>query len=211
MPYPYSIDIPDLVDRAHRHAAGLGFPLLPQGRPIGQPAPTTATTPMDGALLRCLAAAHPNGVIGEIGTGPGVSTAWLLSGMSSTARLVSCDVDSKLALSAGRLFAEHRNVNILAGDWEDVLVPHGPFDLLFFDANAHTVLSNRDKWNGVVELLTVGGQIVMDDLAPVEMWPDSWRGATDYKREFCLANERLAGVEVRTSATTVSVIGTRIR
>jgi len=51
----------------------------------------------------------------------------------------------------------------------------------------------------------------MDDLAPVEMWPESWAGITDHKREFCLCNPRLAGLEVRTSATTVAVVGTRVR
>ena len=186
MPYPYSLAIPELVERAHRKADELGFPLLPEGRLVGKPAPTTATTPMDGALLRSLAAAHPEGIIGEIGTGPGVSTAWLVSGMSATTRLISCDIDQ-------------------------ALVSRGPFDLLFFDANAQSVLSTRRSWDRIISCLTAGGQIVMDDLAPVELWPDAWKGMTDYKREFCLANERLAGVEVRTSATTVSVIGTWIR
>ncbi len=150
MPYPYSIEIPELVERAHRHAASIGFPLMPEGRPTGRPAPTTATTPMDGALLRCLAAAHPGGVLGEIGTGPGVSTAWLLSGMSSASRLISCDIDDALALSAARLFVDHANVEILAGDWALVMAPRGPFDLLFFDANAQAVLSNPEAWGDFV-------------------------------------------------------------
>lgn len=59
--------------------------------------------------------------------------------------------------------------------------------------------------------IAIGGQILMDDLAPVEMWPDAWTGMRDHKREFCLCNPRLAGAEVRTSATTVSVIGTRLQ
>lgn len=210
MTYSYSIEIPSLVERAHRHAADIGFPLMPQGRAIGQPSPTTATTPMDGALLRCLAAARPSGVIGEIGTGPGVSTAWLLSGMNSTSRLVSCDIDHTLVASTSRLFADQPNATILTGDWQVVLPPHGPFDLLFFDANAQRILSNRANWNFVVDLLTIGGQIVMDDLVPVEMWPESWKNMTDHKREFCLSNPRLQGAEVRTSATTVVVIGTRL-
>jgi hypothetical protein len=45
MPYPYDVQIPEIVARAHRQAQKLGFPLMPEGRPIGTPAPTTATTP----------------------------------------------------------------------------------------------------------------------------------------------------------------------
>jgi predicted O-methyltransferase YrrM len=211
MPYPYRLEIPDLVQRAHEHAISLGFPLMPEGRPIDRPAPTTATTPMDGALLRSLASAHPRGIIGEMGTGPGVSTAWLVSGMSVDTQLVSCDIDEVLVGSVRTLFRDYPNVEILCGGWEEVLVPLGPFDLLFFDANAHAVLSSPDGWSRTMDCLKLGGQIVMDDLIPVEMWPESWRGMRDHKREFCLANDRIAGVEVRTSAMTVSVIGTRVK
>ncbi len=210
MPYPYSVDIPEIVERAHQHAETLGFPLMPSGRPIGQPAPTTATTPMDGALLRCLASAHPGGTLGEIGTGPGVGTAWLLSGRHHSSRLVSCEIDQTLASSTAQLFRDYANVEIIGGDWTEVLPPLGPYALLFFDGNAQTFLSNRDDWNRLTDLLTIGGQVVMDDLVPIELWPESWKGMTDHKREFCLANPRLKGVEVRTSATTVCVIGTRV-
>ncbi len=210
MPYPYSVNIPAGVARAHQRAKEVAFPLMPEGRPIGGPAPTTAVTPVDGALLRSLAAAHRDGVIGEIGTGPGVSTAWLLSGMRGTARLVSCEIDERLARSATQFFADEPRVEILHGDWEAVLPAHGPFSLLFFDANAGTVLADRGKWDVVLKLVRLGGQIVMDDLVPVDMWPESWKGMTDHKREFCLCNERVAGVEVRTSARTVSLVGTRV-
>jgi predicted O-methyltransferase YrrM len=44
-----------------------------------------------GALLRTLAAAHPNGRILELGTGVGTSTAWLLAGMGAAATLVTVD------------------------------------------------------------------------------------------------------------------------
>jgi predicted O-methyltransferase YrrM len=211
MPYPYSLVVPELVERAHRQAEALGFPLSPTGRAIGQATPPTATTPMDGALLRALSATRPGGLVGEIGTGPGVSTAWLLAGMHSSTRLVSCDIDSRLAIAAADFFADWPNVEVIHGDWTEVLTPRGPFDLLFFDANAQAVLSDRGNWNQVVALVRVGGQIVMDDLFPVEMWPDDWKGITDHKREFCLGDPRLAGVEVRTSPTTVAIIGTRIR
>jgi predicted O-methyltransferase YrrM len=148
MPYPYAVEIPELVKRAHSRAEAIGFPLMPAGRPIGQPAPTTAVTPMDGALLRCLAAGHPGGVpggvIGEIGTGPGV-TSWLLSGLGRGARLISCEIDPELAAGAAEFFAGWPQVEIRSGDWRRVLSSE-PFDLLFFDADAQTLLGQRESW-----------------------------------------------------------------
>jgi predicted O-methyltransferase YrrM len=131
--------------------------------------------------------------------------------MESNTRLVSCDIDEALVGSVRGLFRSYPNVEILCGDWEEVLAPLGPFDLLFFDANVHAVLSTPDGWSRTIDCLKLGGQIVMDDLVPIEMWPESWKRMTDHKREFCLVNERIAGVELRTSATTVSVIGTRVK
>ena len=210
MPYPYPTSIPPLVERAHAHARSLGFPLMPEGRPIGEPSPTTAVTPMDGALLRALAAAHPGGRIGEAGTGPGVSTAWLLSGAASDTRIITCETDASLAAGVASFFRDQANLEVLCGPWQDALAGRGPFDLLFFDADVYPRLADRATWDLVVDLLAPGGQIVLDDLFPVELWPDSWRGKTDLKREFCLNNPRLAGVEVRTSARTAALIGTRI-
>ena len=165
---------------------------------------------MDGALLRCLAALFPQGLIGEIGTGPGVSASWLLSGMGKNARLITCEIDARLASLATEFFADRQDVEIRHGDWRAVLGSVGPFDLLFFDADAQAVLANRERWADVLRLLRIGGILVMDDLFPVEMWPDEWKGQTDHKREFCLRNPRVAGAEVRTSATTVSILATRM-
>jgi predicted O-methyltransferase YrrM len=131
--------------------------------------------------------------------------------MQGSARLVSCEIDEHLARSASEFFADDPRVEILHGDWEAVLPDRGPFSLLFFDANAGAVLADRKNWDRVLNLVRLGGQIVMDDLAPVELWPESWKGMTDHKREFCLCNERVVGVEVRTSARTVSLVGTRVR
>jgi hypothetical protein len=57
----------------------------------------------------------------------------------------------------------------------------------------------------------VGGQIVMDDLTPVDLWPAHWSDFVDRKREFAFANPRVAGAEVRTTPATAALIVTRIR
>lgn len=52
-----------------------------------------ASEPLVGAL-RTLAASKPGGRFLELGTGTGVATAWLLSGMDAHSTLVSVDIDA---------------------------------------------------------------------------------------------------------------------
>lgn len=201
--------IPDLVQRAIDLAEELGFPLMPEGRPPGYSGPPSACIPEVGRLLSVLVAARPGGRIAESGTGAGVGTAWIISGMLSDAHLLSVEIDQKL-VAVARLFRDQPNVEIRHGDWRDVLVDEVPFDLLFWDAGSREALE-RSNWNRITELVTVGGQIVMDDLIPVEMWPPEWEDQIDLKREFAFSNPRVVGTEVRTTAKTVALIITRNR
>ena len=50
-----------------------------------------------GSLLRALAATKPLGTILELGTGVGVSAAWLLDGLASGTRLVTVEKDRQLS------------------------------------------------------------------------------------------------------------------
>ena len=210
MPYPYKTEIPALVQRAYDRAVQIGFPVMLEGRPIGYRGPATTIIPEDGALLRMLAATHRGARIGEIGTGAGVSTAWLLSGMSDDSFLLTCDIEVALVTGVQEFFKEYPNVKAQAGDWQQLFLSGEPFDLLFFDATPRIFLQHRSNWDDAIKLIKVGGQIVMDDLAPVDLWPSEWAGTTDHKREFVLFNSRIAGVEVRTTARTASLVGTRI-
>jgi len=55
-----------------------------------------ASEPKTGALLRTLAASKPNGRYLELGTGTGLSAAWILDGMDQQSFLVTVDNDSAL-------------------------------------------------------------------------------------------------------------------
>jgi hypothetical protein len=68
-----------------------------------------------------------------------------------------------------------------------------------------------ENWDHVTEMVKVGGQIVFDDLAPLELWPPHWDDLVDLKREFAFHNPRVVGTEVRTTATQVALIVTRIK
>lgn len=212
MPNPIytEIKLPELVIKANILAQELGFPLLPEGRNPEYKGPPSACIPQVGRLLQTLCAGKPGGLIGEIGTGAGVGTAWLANGLMEGAHLISVEIDVVRANAVKKLFHEFPNVEIRAGDWHDVININEPFDLLFMDAIPRADLQ-YSNWDKMIEYIKIGGQIVMDDLTPVEFWPADWQDVIDYKREFALANPRAIGTEIRTAATTSALIMTRIK
>ena len=113
-------------------------------------------------------------------------------------------------MAAAGLFADRPDVEIRTGDWREVMRHDGPFDLLFMDAIPAPDLE-PGRWDFMTELVKVGGQIVMDDLTPVEQWPAGWGSFVDPKREFAFANPRVVGVEVRPVPTMSALIVTRVR
>lgn len=204
------IQFPELVRQAIALAEQIGFPLLSEGRSPDYKGPPSACIPQVGRLLQALAAGKPGGLIGEHGAGAGVGTAWLASGLTGKARLISAELNPERASAVAQLFADRDDVEIRAGDWHAVMATDGPYDLLFMDAMPRADLQ-PSNWDAVTELVKIGGQIVMDDLVPIEFWPAEWESNTDLKREFAFANPRVIGVEVRTTPTTSAVVVTRIR
>ena len=204
------IDLPEIVRKANALAYQLNFPLMPEGRPAGYQGPPSACIPQVGRLLQVLASGKPGGRIGEQGTGACVGTAWLTSGLCENAQLISVEIDPVRVKEAVKLFVDYPNVEIRMGDWHEVMGPNEPYDLLFMDATPRRDLM-PGKWDSIVDLIKIGGQIVMDDLTPVELWPPDWEEITDAKREFAFANPRVVGTEVRTTSKTSALIVTRIR
>jgi predicted O-methyltransferase YrrM len=124
--------------------------------------------------------------------------------------LISAEVNPVLAVAVAELFADYSNIDIRAGDWHKVMRTDAPYDLLFMDAGIRADLEPAN-WEALTELIKIGGQIVMDDLTPIELWPTNWDNITDRKREFAFANPRVVGAEVRTTPTTTALIVTRLR
>ena len=121
------------------------------------------------SLLKTLAGTKPGGKLLELGTGTGLSTAWILDGMDNGAELTSIDNDAVFLDIAKQHLQDNRLrlINQDAGEWiqnnKDT-----KFDLIF-----------ADTWHGkylmldeVLDMLNPGGLYILDDMLPQPNWPD---------------------------------------
>jgi predicted O-methyltransferase YrrM len=157
-----------------------------------------------GRLLAALAATR-QGTMAEFGTGCGVGTAWLRSGVRGTeARILTAELDPKLAEAASEIFADDDQVEVLAADWS-TLLDRGPFSLLFLDSGKPSA-ARPDK---IADLMEDGGLVVLDDFTPCQSWPPTFDGRVDTLREEWLSDERFTAVEVLVAPDTSAVIATK--
>ena len=156
-----------------------------------------------GRLLAALAATR-EGTLAEFGTGCGVGTAWLRSGVREGARIVTAELDAKLAKAAAEIFDDDPQVEVVAADWS-TLVDKGPFSLLFLDSGKPSAAGPDKVW----DLVEQGGIVVLDDFTPCEHWPPTYAGRVDTLREQWLSDDRFVAVEVMIAPDASAVIATR--
>ena len=125
--------------------------------------------PRTGAMLRVLAASKPGGRLLELGTGTGLSTAWLLDGMDRDATLVSVDIDPVPQAVARDILGADPRLEIVTEDAVSFLRRQSgaPFDLLFADA----MPGKYELLDEALALLRPGGLYVIDDMLPQASWP----------------------------------------
>jgi predicted O-methyltransferase YrrM len=174
---------PPLVVRALQLAEAAGF--------------ERSCEPDVGRLLHALAAQRGRARVGEIGTGTGVGSAWIVSALPPEVPFVTVEQDEPLARAAQDLFAEDENVTVLHGDWAEVLPAEAPFDLLFVDARPAKFAADE-----VVALLAPGGTAVLDDFTPGYADPDPLR-------EAWLGHPRLAALELAVSPQMAILLAVR--
>lgn len=156
-----------------------------------------------GRLLATLAATR-GGTLAEFGTGCGVGTAWLRSGVPDEARILTAELDATLATAAAEIFTGDRQVEVVAADWS-TLRDRGPFSLLFLDAR-----EPKDAGvDAVVDLIEQGGIVVLDDFTPCSSWPPVYEGRVDTLRERWLTDERFTTAEVMVAQDASVLIATR--
>jgi predicted O-methyltransferase YrrM len=126
--------------------------------------------PRTGALLRVLAASKPGGRLLELGTGTGLSAAWLLDGMTEDATLITVDVDPGPQAVARELLGHDRRLTIVTEDATAFLRRQTPasFDLIFADA----MPGKFECLDDALALLRPGGLYVIDDMLPQANWPE---------------------------------------
>ena len=156
-----------------------------------------------GRLLAALAATR-SGTLAEFGTGCGVGTAWLRSGVRNGAKIVTAELNPRLATAAAEIFEDDESVEVLEADWS-TLHDRGPYSLLFLDSGDPESV----RVDAVVDLLEPGGIVVLDDFTPCERWPPISSGRGDPLREEWLTDERFTAVEVMIAPDASAVVATR--
>ena len=157
-----------------------------------------------GRLLATLAATR-TGTMAEFGTGCGVGTAWLRSGVrAADVRIVSAELDPRLADAAAEIFTDDDQVEVLSADWS-TLLDRGPFSLLFLDAGSPTEVGV----DAVVDLVEPGGIVVLDDFTPCEVWPPVTHGRVDALREQWLTDDRFTTSEVMVASDAATLLATK--
>lgn len=129
-----------------------------------------ASEPLTCSLLRTLAASKPSAQFLELGSGTGLSTAWLLDGMDSESHLTTVDNDELLLSILKRNLGADPRLKVVCSDGDDFLRSlHGEyFDFIFADtwAGKYRLLHHA------LELLNPGGLYVIDDMLPQPNWPE---------------------------------------
>ena len=150
--------------------------------------------PEVGRLLAVLAAHLPPGArVLELGTGTGVGTAWIVSGLQPRTDVTVTSVEKDPATAALAAagdwpsFAELRCDDALA-----VLAQAGTFDLIFADAAG----GKAEGLHRTVAALRPRGLLIVDDMTPEPDWTDSLRAIQERVRHELLSAPELTSAEL---------------
>ncbi len=131
---------------------------------------TMASDPLTGGLLKTLAASKKSGNFLELGTGTGLSTAWILAGMDDSSQLITIDFEIKFLNIARKYLGADNRVSMVESDGENWVLSNlsKKFDFIF-----------ADTWHGkyllldeVLAMLNPGGLYIIDDMLEQPNWPE---------------------------------------
>jgi predicted O-methyltransferase YrrM len=121
-----------------------------------------------GSLLRVLAASKPAGRFLELGTGTGVSAAWILDGMDESSTLLTVDNDESVVSVARRHLRNDPRITFRVMPGADFLTTAKEnYDFIFAD----TWPGKYDHLDDALRLVRPGGLFVVDDMLPQSNWP----------------------------------------
>jgi predicted O-methyltransferase YrrM len=111
---------------------------------------------------------------------------------------VTVELDDDRAAIAARRLEGLANVELLVGDWLELLPPRAPFGLVFHDAG-NFKRSPEEYGDAVVRLLEPGGLLVLDEMTP-------GRPGFDPIREWASARVGIESTEIITTPTTSALV-----
>ena len=134
----------------------------------------------------------------ELGSAYGEGAAAIAS---TAASLVTVERDpDRIALARERL-AGVDNVELLEGDWRDLLPQRGPFELVFLDSGDWKKEPARQQ---ALDLVEPGGLLLKDDMTPGLPGPDP-------VREWFFGHPDLLATEILTTPETAAIVATKRR
>ena len=150
----------------------------PGGYPSGYNAITIATEAngftmssdvLTCSLLKTLAATKPGGKFLELGTGTGLSTAWILDGMDETSTLISIDNDELFLNIAKENLSADKRLRLICTDGGEWIKQNAgqKFSFIFAD----TWPGKYNLLDEVLEMIETGGIYIIDDMLPQQNWP----------------------------------------
>ncbi len=116
--------------------------------------------------------------------------------------VVTVELDPGRAAIAAERLAPYRNVELVVGDWRELLPPRGPFDFLFLDAGGFKH-APEELGDLVFAMLTPGGLLLLDDLTP------GWPGF-DPVRAWAHSHSGLRAAEILTTPATSALLVARL-
>jgi predicted O-methyltransferase YrrM len=134
----------------------------------------------------------------EMGTAFGEGAAAIAS---TAASLVTVELDPERAAAARERLAGLDNVELVEGDWRDVLPQRAPFELLFLDSGDWKEEPFRQQ---ALDLVEPGGLLVKDDLTPGRPGPDPLR-------DWFFGHPDLVATEILTMPAAAAILATKRR
>ena len=130
-----------------------------------------------GTLLKTLISSKPKSNLLELGTGIGLSLAWMIEGMDTDSTITSIDHDPKLTEIAKEYFGQDARVELVCADGTQWIKAYRgmKFDLIFADAWP----GKYSEIEEILELIAVGGFYVIDDMLPQPNWPEGHQKNVD--------------------------------
>ncbi|MEM6377848.1 MAG: class I SAM-dependent methyltransferase [Bacteroidota bacterium] len=149
------LDTPDIYEKLLAKSAEIGF-----------------TMPSDifiGTLLKTLITSKPNANVLELGTGIGLSLAWMIEGLAANANIISVDNDPILTEIANDFFGHDPRVQLVCEDGSSWIKNYQgqKFDLVFADAWP----GKYSETDEILDLIKIGGFYVIDDMKAQPNWP----------------------------------------